>query len=161
MSTIYLHIQFLYHVSSNLLLIRVTCRYRSLTDAIKEEALMKGKSTTDVTLDIDEIAFSITSQLNRYHSLHQRYPCRHKLPLIYRVPKHIRHVDPVAYEPIFVSIGPYHNSAPNVLSLEREKWKCLKFVLNHNHHKELHDYILAINGTRGGSKVLLPRQYQC
>lgn len=105
---------------------------------------MESQSSTAISLSIDEMVCSLRTRLDRYCSLYKSHICSGNLPLIHRVKKQIRDVDPAAYEPIFVSIGPYHHSAPNVLSMEREKWKCLKFILNLNGQKDLQDYLLAI-----------------
>nr|BAM64834.1 hypothetical protein [Beta vulgaris] len=44
---------------------------------------------------------------------------------IYRVPAKLRKIDPKAYEPHFISIGPYHHGLPNLQASEKLKWLSL------------------------------------
>lgn len=105
---------------------------------------MECQSSKSVTLSIDEIVCLITSQLKYYQSLYQCHRDDRNRPLIHRVKKQIRDVDPVAYEPIILSIGPYHHYSPSVLSMQKAKWACLKAILDANHPRELEDYLRGI-----------------
>lgn len=105
---------------------------------------MECQSSKSVTLNIDEVVCLISSQLKYYQSLYQCHRDDRNLPLIHRVKKQIRDVDPVAYEPIILSIGPYHHYSPSVLSLQKTKWACLKAILDANHLRELQDYLRGI-----------------
>ncbi|XP_018674918.2 UPF0481 protein At3g47200-like isoform X2 [Musa acuminata AAA Group] len=69
---------------------------------------------------------------------------RTKRPTIYRVPNHIRDSDPDAYEPMIVSIGPYHHDKPRLQAMNHIKWHYLKQFLGRNPHKVLADYLREI-----------------
>lgn len=95
-------------------------------------------------VDIDKMACSITNKLNSYWSLletadKESNPCQ-----IYRVPQHIRGVDNIAYDPIVLSIGPYHHGAQQLQDMEKVKWEYLNHILKLNCEIGLHDYLKAI-----------------
>ncbi|CAL9769416.1 unnamed protein product [Musa acuminata subsp. burmannicoides] len=69
---------------------------------------------------------------------------RTKRPTIYRVPNHIRDSDPDAYEPMIVSIGPYHHDKPRLQAMNHIKWHYLKQFLGRNPHMGLADYLREI-----------------
>ncbi|MFS7972925.1 hypothetical protein Hanom_Chr09g00850551 [Helianthus anomalus] len=49
---------------------------------------------------------------------------------IYRVPAHLRSVEPKAYEPNIVSIGPYHHGAAHLQAMEITKWNFFHGLFN-------------------------------
>uniref|UniRef100_I1PQ96 Uncharacterized protein n=1 Tax=Oryza glaberrima TaxID=4538 RepID=I1PQ96_ORYGL len=87
---------------------------------------------------------SITREIDLYWSAVESDE-GNKLCSIHKVPQHILEVDRNAYEPIILSIGPYHHGAPKLTAMEREKWKCLDFILKLNCELSLQDYIRAIH----------------
>ena len=64
---------------------------------------------------------------------------------IHRVHQLVRQIDRFAYEPSVLSIGPYHHSDANLLFMEKQKWRCLHYILKLNCTKGLRDYIIAIS----------------
>ncbi|KAG2575197.1 hypothetical protein PVAP13_7KG419584, partial [Panicum virgatum] len=66
--------------------------------------------------------------------------------IIHKVPQHIRGIDNNCYEPVVLSIGPYHNQQQALLPMEKEKWKCLDFILKVNCKRSLLDYIKIVFG---------------
>ncbi|KAL2921548.1 hypothetical protein RDABS01_013039 [Bienertia sinuspersici] len=48
---------------------------------------------------------------------------------IYRVPSKLNKIEPRAYEPHFISIGPYHRGSSHLQNSERLKWDSLKRVV--------------------------------
>ncbi|CAL5042777.1 unnamed protein product [Urochloa decumbens] len=63
---------------------------------------------------------------------------------IHRVHQLVRQIDRFAYEPSVLSIGPYHHSDANLQFMEKQKWRCLNYILKLNCTKSLRDYLLAI-----------------
>ncbi|XP_076955095.1 UPF0481 protein At3g47200-like [Bidens hawaiensis] len=51
---------------------------------------------------------------------------------IYRVPDRLRSVEPKAYEPNIVSIGPYHHGAAHLQAMENTKWTFFHGLFNPN-----------------------------
>ncbi|XP_076906672.1 UPF0481 protein At3g47200-like [Bidens hawaiensis] len=49
---------------------------------------------------------------------------------IFRVPDHLRSVEPKAYEPNIVSIGPYHHGAAHLQAMENTKWRFFHGLFN-------------------------------
>jgi hypothetical protein len=93
---------------------------------------------------MDSLVNSIKREINKYASQEEvihREPCT-----IHKVPQHIREVDRSSYEPIVLSVGPYHQGAPALLHMEKEKWKCLDFLLKLDCKKTLHDYLKLAAG---------------
>uniref|UniRef100_A0A0D9V1L7 Uncharacterized protein n=1 Tax=Leersia perrieri TaxID=77586 RepID=A0A0D9V1L7_9ORYZ len=60
---------------------------------------------------------------------------------ICRVQEQVRVLDRNCYEPMILSIGPYHHDSPCSFAMLREKWECLAHVLGLNQERELADYI--------------------
>ncbi|KAL6651510.1 hypothetical protein ACP70R_010435 [Stipagrostis hirtigluma subsp. patula] len=88
---------------------------------------------------MDLIVSSMKREINKYASPEEVI---HKgTCTIHKIPQHIREVDQCSYEPIVLSIGPYHQGAQALLSMEKEKWKSLDFILKTNCNKTLHDYL--------------------
>lgn len=94
-------------------------------------------------VDIDKMISHMTREINLYWSAFDSND-GNKLHLIHKVPQHILEINRNAYEPIILSIGPYHHGAPNLIAMEREKWKCLNFILKLDCELRLQDYIRAI-----------------
>ncbi|XP_043717265.1 UPF0481 protein At3g47200-like [Telopea speciosissima] len=54
--------------------------------------------------------------------------------IIFKVPKHLREIDPKAYDPRIVSIGPYHHCKTNLKGKEKDKWRLLHHLLERTGH---------------------------
>lgn len=93
---------------------------------------------------VNELVASMTSELIYWRSHGNIGDDGTKCSMIYRVLERIRAADPNAYEPRVLSIGPYYHGAPSLLSMEKEKWLCLDYVLKQNYSRTLHDYLAAI-----------------
>lgn len=77
---------------------------------------------------------SLTSKLQKLPPL--RYEC-----CIYRVPERLRHVNPKAYTPRVVSIGPIHHGEERLRAMEEHKLLYLKSFLDNRTKLSLGDYI--------------------
>ncbi|WOL06401.1 hypothetical protein Cni_G15135 [Canna indica] len=60
---------------------------------------------------------------------------------IFRVPKHLRDNDPHSYDPVYISLGPYHRREERLQAMHYLKWHCLKKFLDLDHDKTLVDYL--------------------
>ncbi|XP_074562917.1 UPF0481 protein At3g47200-like [Curcuma longa] len=89
----------------------------------------------ETSLDMDWVA-SLEKRLAS-----TKFKERDTEPTIYRVLDILKKVDPEAYEPLLVSLGPYHRDKPHLQAMNRIKWKCLKFVLDQNPSVALEDYL--------------------
>nr|CAD1834943.1 unnamed protein product [Ananas comosus var. bracteatus] len=106
--------------------------------------MTEGESSSRAGIvNIDELVNSMRRDLNYYWLLGETYEKGTKC-LIYKVQQHIRMVDRKAYEPIVLSIGPYHYGNPALQAMEKDKWNCLYYVLKLNPEKKLQDYLEAI-----------------
>uniref|UniRef100_J3M4Q4 Uncharacterized protein n=1 Tax=Oryza brachyantha TaxID=4533 RepID=J3M4Q4_ORYBR len=85
-------------------------------------------------------------ELRNFSSLNIVHANESEICLIPRIHEYIRVMDRDSYEPIVLSIGPYHNGYPPFSSMEREKWNCLDYILRLNRTKGLKDYVTIING---------------
>ncbi|KAJ1273146.1 hypothetical protein BS78_06G258000 [Paspalum vaginatum] len=96
------------------------------------------------SIDIEKIACSITNKLNSYWSLLENVDKDTRACQIRRVPEHIRGIEHTAYEPIVLSVGPYHHGSKHLLAMEKVKWEYLGHILKLNCEVSLHDYLRAI-----------------
>lgn len=73
---------------------------------------------------------------------------RESAPNIFRVPEAIRNVDPVAYDPKIVSIGPYHHGKEKLRHFEKIKYFFLEALLERSSgvekEQQLHTYIKIV-----------------
>uniref|UniRef100_A0A0D9WDP0 Uncharacterized protein n=1 Tax=Leersia perrieri TaxID=77586 RepID=A0A0D9WDP0_9ORYZ len=97
-------------------------------------------------VEIEELGNSMKDELRNYLSSNIVHADCSEFCLIPRIHEYIRAIDRDSYEPIALSIGPYHNGSPEFSSLEREKWNCL-------------DYILKLNW--GFNEFLMPQAHRC
>ncbi|KAG9457860.1 hypothetical protein H6P81_002368 [Aristolochia fimbriata] len=62
---------------------------------------------------------------------------------IHRIPQCFRRIDPRAYEPQIVSIGPFHRGKRNLQAMEEHKWRYLRGMLSRNKNGGLEGYLAA------------------
>jgi hypothetical protein len=95
--------------------------------------------------EIEELGNLMKGELKDCFSTDLVYDRGSEFCLIPKIHEHICAVDRYSYEPIMLSIGPYHNGSPELSSIEREKWNCLDYILRLNCEKSLKDYLTTIN----------------
>ncbi|XP_020276434.1 UPF0481 protein At3g47200-like [Asparagus officinalis] len=94
-------------------------------------------------LDVNDLTWmeTIKKKLNESHpETYQFAQCT-----IFRVPRNIRRGDPKAYEPLVVSIGPYHycsSQRGTRGSMQEHKWQCLRYLLSRHRCRERESKIL-------------------
>ncbi|KAE8646751.1 UPF0481 protein At3g47200 [Cucumis sativus] len=80
---------------------------------------------------------ALLSKLEESIGMEEFLSTQHIKPSIYKIPQFIREVNPKAYEPKLVSLGPYHYGKPHLLPMEREKHKAfLHFKARNNLYLE-------------------------
>lgn len=100
--------------------------------------MLQGESSSSNVLDVEVWAASMRKDLNYYCSSQFQ---KNNVPLIFKVQDTVRLADKNAYEPILLSIGPYHHDNISVVSMEKEKWRSLSYILCINKEKKLQDYL--------------------
>ncbi|CAD5172755.1 unnamed protein product [Musa acuminata subsp. malaccensis] len=69
---------------------------------------------------------------------------RTEQPTIFRVLPHLRGIEPKAYEPTIVSLGPFHHHKSHLKAMDHLKYKYLSKFLGRNPEKPLEDYLKLI-----------------
>ncbi|XP_008779873.3 UPF0481 protein At3g47200-like [Phoenix dactylifera] len=82
-------------------------------------------STSSCQIDGEWIN-DVRARVNLVQSMH--HPKRSCT--IFRVPEHIRRLDREAYEPLIVSLGPFHNGKLGCSFMECHKWQCVRHLLS-------------------------------
>ncbi|OQU82438.1 hypothetical protein SORBI_3006G239700 [Sorghum bicolor] len=103
-----------------------------------------GTSSQVDLVDMDKMVSSMTIEINAFWSAYES-DNGNKPFLLQRVPQHIFQLDRQSYEPIILSIGPHHHGGLDLVAMEKEKWKCLDYILKLNREVNLQDYIRAIH----------------
>ncbi|URD91796.1 UPF0481 protein [Musa troglodytarum] len=91
-----------------------------------------------VVIQMDEAAVSTLRRKLEATSLEDRHA---EQATIFRVPHNIRAIDPSAYDPKIVSLGPYHADNERLGAWDGLKWRYCKKFLNRNPNKCLCDYL--------------------
>ena len=114
-------------------------------DVMESLKILWELNTPSVTcVDIEKMTSFIMKEIDNYWQLNA---CTDKGAwIIHKVPQHIRGIDNNCYEPVVLSIGPYQNQQQALLPMEKEKWKCLDFILKVNCKRSLLDYIKIVFG---------------
>jgi hypothetical protein len=97
-------------------------------------------------IEIEELSNSMKSELENCGLSDVVYDSSSEFCLIPRIHENIRAMDRYSYEPIILSIGPYHNGSQELSCTEKEKWNRLDYILKLNCEKGLKDYLTIIKG---------------
>lgn len=95
-------------------------------------------------VDVHKMAASIRKEIDNYWSEYDSSCNVANFYSIRKIPHHILGVDRTPYEPIILSIGPYHYGKEPLCAMEKEKWNCLNFILKSNSTRSLQDYLSVI-----------------
>ncbi|KAI3715596.1 hypothetical protein L6452_22582 [Arctium lappa] len=93
-------------------LVKTICRWKFQNNARKEADHAEPKSR----IRAPDLASLLEEKLNT------ELPQTSNVASIYRVPHRLRSVEPKAYEPNIVSIGPYHHGVDHLQPMENTKW---------------------------------------
>ncbi|PNT61998.1 hypothetical protein BRADI_5g23934v3 [Brachypodium distachyon] len=96
------------------------------------------------SVDVAKLADSMKRELHYYWSLDEGLDRAAASCMIYKVQNHIREVDKFSYQPLVISIGPYHHGAAALNTLQKEKWNYLDYFLKLHSQRSLYDYLTAI-----------------
>jgi hypothetical protein len=122
-----------------------------------DEGPSNSNSTSINTVDLDGWVRSSERKRSYYVSLIQTgrpiTNCR-----IDRVPQMMFGLERSAYEPVSLSIGPYHHGNPAHRALEKVKWNYLNYILKLNPEKTLQDYIHFIQGLEQQARSCYPKE---
>ncbi|XP_022857864.1 UPF0481 protein At3g47200-like isoform X2 [Olea europaea var. sylvestris] len=83
-----------------------------------------------VTVDIDEM-------LNNPPSTPSK-------PIMFRVGDHLRSINPEAYDPEIIAIGPFHHDKPHLQSMEQHKLRYLRLLLQRREEPSVERYVTEI-----------------
>jgi hypothetical protein len=95
-------------------------------------------------VDMDKMIRYINREIDYFWSAYESDNANKKFS-VHKVPQHMLEVDRNAYEPIILSIGPYHYGSQNLITMEKEKWKSLDYILKLNCKVSLQDYVRSIS----------------
>ncbi|CAI9774642.1 unnamed protein product [Fraxinus pennsylvanica] len=65
-------------------------------------------------------------------------------PSMFRVGDHLRSINPEAYDPQIIAIGPFHRSKPNLQNMEQHKVRYLKLFLERREGSSVQRYVNTI-----------------
>ncbi|KAA8548471.1 hypothetical protein F0562_000155 [Nyssa sinensis] len=71
-------------------------------------------------------------------------PPNHSEACIFKVHDRLREVNPKAYEPDILSIGPYHHCKDNLSAMQKHKVRYLQLLLQRRHESSVEKYIMAM-----------------
>ncbi|GKV29569.1 hypothetical protein SLEP1_g38484 [Rubroshorea leprosula] len=63
---------------------------------------------------------------------------------IFKVPNHLRKINAKAYEPLVISIGPYHHGKEHLQAMQLQKMNYLKLALHYTPENSLEKYVTAL-----------------
>lgn len=111
-----------------------------------------ARSSTD-SEEIKELANSMVHGLSYHNSTASLPDVNSNSCHIHKVHELVRQIDRFSYEPSVLSIGPYHNSTASLQFMEKQKWRCLDYILKLNCTNSMQDYILAIGNMENQARA--------
>ncbi|URD97409.1 UPF0481 protein [Musa troglodytarum] len=85
---------------------------------------------------------------------------RTEQPTIFRVLPNLRGIDPMAYEPTIVSLGPFHHHESHLKAMDHLKWYYLNKFLGRNPEKPLEDYLKLIEDNERQARMASSEEVQ-
>lgn len=87
-----------------------------------------------ITVNIDKILMNLSSTPSK--------------PLMFRVGDNLRSINPEAYNPQIIAIGPFHRSNPNLQKMEQHKLRYLKLFLKRRGERGVKKYVPIITNLK-------------
>ncbi|CAA2998045.1 Hypothetical predicted protein [Olea europaea subsp. europaea] len=85
----------------------------------------------------DSVTFDIVMMLKSLSSTPSK-------PSMFRVGDHLRSINPEAYDPKIIAIGPFHRGKPNLQKMEQHKVRYLKLFLKRGQGSSVERYVTTI-----------------
>ncbi|CAI9774639.1 unnamed protein product [Fraxinus pennsylvanica] len=92
--------------------------------------MSETRRADSVTVKIDNILDNLSSTPSK--------------PSMFRVAHHLRSINPEAYDPQIIAIGPFHRSKPNLQKMEQHKVRYLKLFLQRRKESSVERYVTTI-----------------
>ncbi|CAL9754626.1 unnamed protein product [Musa acuminata subsp. burmannicoides] len=105
----------------------------------EEKEMSTAGEQIEITIDRDWVV-SLKDKLK----VTERPAWRTEQPTIFKVLPHLREIEPKAYEPTIVSLGPFHHHKSHLKAMDHLKWQYLSKFLGRNPEKPLEDYLKLI-----------------
>ncbi|XP_029118873.1 UPF0481 protein At3g47200-like [Elaeis guineensis] len=98
-------------------------------------------SMTNSKTNLEEISWMNKVRKNINLARHVDHPNSRRT--IFKVPEHIRQLDPKAYTPVVAPFGPFHHTDPySTSAIQAHKWRCVRHLLSRHQSQKTASQLL-------------------